>query len=72
MRYLIFFILLFLLIRLISHAFINRPSVSGPRKTRNTPRGGKAENRSASPKSFENVEDAEFEEIEENRKKESS
>ncbi len=72
MRYLIFFILLFLLIRLISYAYFNRPSVSGTRKSRKQARSEKSGSGRTSQKTFGDVEEADFEEIEEPRKEERS
>ncbi len=69
MRYLILFILLFLAIRLISYAYFNRPSVRGPRSTRQT-QGRAGDKKKQGQNRFGSVEEAEFEEIEEPEKKE--
>ena len=54
LRFLLLTILFFLVIRLIKYAYYNRPSVSGPRNKRNP----------SSPKSFDQVQDADYEIIE--------
>jgi hypothetical protein len=64
MRYLLFFILLFLLIRWVTHAYFNRPSVRGPRNQRQTTTGSAAGTDAGKGK-YRQVEEAEFEEIEE-------
>ena len=75
MRYLLLFILFFLILRLVSHAYLNRPSVRGTRNTaeKHSPRGS-AEGRSgpgrnARRRAFQEVEDADYEIIEEEQEK---
>ncbi|MCH8557105.1 MAG: hypothetical protein LAT84_04750 [Balneolia bacterium] len=68
MRYLLFFIVVFLLIRWLSHAYFNRPSVRGPRNNR-------ADNRASKPgKSpsdrFGHIEDADYEVLDDEEKSE--
>ncbi|GEM_PF-3416852 len=68
MRYLIFFIIVFLLIRWISNAYLNRPSVRGPRSTRD---GKSTSSRdSGSSNRFGHVEDADYEILDEDDTKE--
>lgn len=78
MRYLLLFILFFLILRLVSHAYLNRPSMRGsqhagrnrrenhpPGATGNTGRSGPSGRRA-----FQEVEDADYEIIEEESEKE--
>jgi hypothetical protein len=71
MRYLLLFILLFLLVRFISHAYMNRPSVRGPRNATGSGRASRPPHSSpnassgngASRRDYREIEDADYEEI---------
>jgi len=62
MRTLLFFIIIFLLIRWVTHAYFNRPSVRGPRSGRDGADAKRGQSRA--DKRFGNVEDAEYEVLE--------
>lgn len=73
MRYLLFFILLFLIIRLVSHAYFNRPSKRGPRNAAGRARESRQRTPNAGPnarkRGFQEIEDADYEIIEEEPEK---
>lgn len=71
MRYLLLFILFFLILRLVSHAYLNRPSMRGSRNPAAGARTGSQTGRRQSSantsrkRGFQEIEDADYEIIEE-------
>ncbi len=67
LRFLLLAILFFLIIRLVKHAYFNRPSVKGPRSQRSKPNF----NNQTRPSNnrFDQIQDADFEVIEDDEEK---
>lgn len=71
MRYLLLFILFFLIVRFITHAYMNRPSVRGPRNTAGPGRASgpsqssrtSSSGNSSARRDYREIEEADYEEI---------